>query len=122
MLTKIKTIHVVHYSRCSASRRKPQKKKIISDVKCPKCQEIESPMHIFFFCLFTKQVWLNIPLKYVVHIATDDTFDATVVRFRQQSAFHQMVSLIPSSLRYVGLYRKITTLSSSKQRHHKRKK
>ena len=54
----------------------------ITDVRCPRCKEIESPLHIFLLCPFAKEVWSRIPLKEAVHIAAADTFSTAVVRFR----------------------------------------
>ncbi|XP_033133982.1 uncharacterized protein LOC117127522 [Brassica rapa] len=59
-----------------------QRRGISSDVRCPRCKEIESPIHIFFMCPFAKEVWANIPLKEAVHIAATDNFSTAMIRFR----------------------------------------
>lgn len=59
-----------------------QRRGVTSDVTCPRCKSIETPIHTFFLCPFAKKVWENIPMKDTVHIAVTDTFREAVVKFR----------------------------------------
>lgn len=40
-------------------------------------------MHTFFLCLFAQDVWKLIPLRQVVHLATDCSFKQALVEFRK---------------------------------------
>ena len=60
-----------------------QKRGIQSGVACVRCNEVESATHTFFNCPFAQEVWKLIPMKRVVHIATDIDFKNAVVAFRQ---------------------------------------
>lgn len=60
--------------------------------QCPRCSQVETPMHAFFTCPFAAKVWELIPTTQVVHIATDTTFQDILVLFRK------IVCLPPSGL------------------------
>ncbi|XP_022556970.2 uncharacterized protein LOC111205438 [Brassica napus] len=59
-----------------------QKRGINSDVQCIKCKGSETVMHTFFSCPFAQEVWKLIPLRQVVHLATDINFKQALVEFR----------------------------------------
>lgn len=60
-----------------------QQRGIQADVRCYKCKEVESTMYSFFNCPFAQEIWNLIPLKNVVHLATEGSFREAVAAFRQ---------------------------------------
>lgn len=50
---------------------------------CKRCQETETVMHTFFFCPFARNVWENIPIQRVVHLATDKGFKDAITEFQR---------------------------------------
>lgn len=60
-----------------------QKRGMVSAINCPRCNEKETKMHIFFTCPFAKKVWNLIPLSRAVHIAAGMKFTEALTRFRE---------------------------------------
>lgn len=60
-----------------------QKRGINSEALCVRCKAKETAMHTFFLCPFAQEVWNLIPLKQVVHLATDCSFKQALVEFRK---------------------------------------
>ncbi|KAG5405630.1 hypothetical protein IGI04_011749 [Brassica rapa subsp. trilocularis] len=56
-----------------------QKRGIQNEIRCPKCQNKETSMHIFFTCPFEVKVWKMILLNRVVVLATEDDFKKVIV-------------------------------------------
>ena len=52
------------------------------EMRCPRCGDRETTMHMFALCPFAERVWSLIPLKNVVHLATLDSFVQLVVASR----------------------------------------
>lgn len=59
-----------------------QKRGMLSAAKCPRCNEVETDMHIFFTCPFAVEVWKLIPITGTVNIETGRNFIDTLGRFR----------------------------------------
>ncbi|XP_056852238.1 uncharacterized protein LOC130508709 [Raphanus sativus] len=59
-----------------------QRRGINTEVKCPRCQGEETTIHTFFLCPFAVEVWKLIPLRDVVHIATDEAIPEVLTKFR----------------------------------------
>lgn len=60
-----------------------QKRGMVSATNCPRCNEKETKMYIFFTCPFAVEVWKHIPLSRAVHIAADVEFTEVMTRFRE---------------------------------------
>ncbi|KAG2290075.1 hypothetical protein Bca52824_049679 [Brassica carinata] len=56
---------------------------IQSEALCIRCKGTESAMHIFFNCPFAQEVWKLIPLRQVVHLATETDFKKAVIACRR---------------------------------------
>ncbi|XP_048615609.1 uncharacterized protein LOC125588345 [Brassica napus] len=56
---------------------------LLVNTKCPRCDEEETTMHIFFECDFAKKVWELIPLKNAVHLAAGETLHGAINIFRR---------------------------------------
>ena len=61
-----------------------QKRGIQNEIRCPKCQDKETSMHIFFICPFAAKVRKMILLNRVVVLATEDDFKKVIVYFRDR--------------------------------------
>lgn len=75
MLTKDKSLHVVHSPKSASFRREP--------AHCTRCNALETAKHIFFECPFAIKIWELIPLFKVVHIATEADFKDIIVAYRK---------------------------------------
>lgn len=60
-----------------------QNRGMISATNCPRCNEKETKMHIFFTCPFAKEVWNLVPISHAVHIAAGMDFTEALTRFRR---------------------------------------
>ena len=69
-----------------------QSRGIQAQALCPRCNETESAMHIFFECSFAREVWKMIPLHKEVPLATQTDFKDAIVAFRK------IISLPPSGI------------------------
>ena len=62
-----------------------KRRSLLANTKCPRCDEEETAMHLFFECDFAKKVWELIPLKNAVHLAAEETFQGAINIFRRVS-------------------------------------
>lgn len=60
-----------------------QRRGMLAAAPCPRCNEPETSMHIFFHCPYAKEVWNLLPLQSSVHIADDLDFKAVLSQFRR---------------------------------------
>lgn len=60
-----------------------QQRWILSNISCPRCKEVESPVHTFFLCPFAWKVWEITPLHCAVYIAADDTIKSILFKHRK---------------------------------------
>ncbi|KAG2254364.1 hypothetical protein Bca52824_084500 [Brassica carinata] len=49
---------------------------------CPRCKEVETPMHVLFHCPYAKEVWRLVPLFTPVHIVGDSDIKSALAIFR----------------------------------------
>ena len=71
---------------------KLQRRGLLTNVACPRCGEVETPMHVFFLCSFAQKVWQKVALTTPILIDAVDDFQSALVLFRKISC------LPPSSI------------------------
>lgn len=75
LLTKDENFHVVHYPTGA------------SLTKWPRCQELETSIHIFLRFPFAQKVWQLKPLHQAVHVAANTDLKESMFLFRKAACF-----------------------------------
>lgn len=60
-----------------------QRRGLLSNIACPRCGDLETPMHAFFLCSFAQEVWQKAPITSMVQIDAADDFQSFLVKSRQ---------------------------------------
>lgn len=55
-----------------------QRRGMVSAAPCPRCKQLESPLHMFFHFPFANEVWSRIPLRAQLHLANETDVKAII--------------------------------------------